>query len=247
MILIKTKKELEDLRESGKILHAILEELQEFTVAGTNLLEINELAEKRAQQHQAICSFKGYKGFSGSVCLSVNEEVVHSPPKDRYLQEGDILSIDMGITYQKMISDSAITFSIGKTTKQIETFLQTNKQALYSAIDIIQAGIHVGDIGACIQKKVEGAEYSIIRELTGHGVGRHLHEDPFIPNFGKKRTGPLLKPGMTIAIEPIIAMGKRSMETDKNDKWTVRTTDGSLASQFEHTLIVHEDHAEIVT
>lgn len=246
MIVIKSEKELTLMRESGKILHTILQALATLAIPGRNLLEFDTLACDLARKHNARCTFKGYRGFPSHVCLSLNDEVVHGIPRDKVLQDGDILGIDLGITYEGYITDGAITLGIGIITPKDSRFLKTVENTLYEVIRTIHTGIYVGDISSFIQTKVEEAGYSIVKELTGHGVGRSLHEDPFIPNYGEPKTGLILQNDMTLAIEPIIAMGRGQIQTD-TDGWTIRTTDGSLACQFEHTIIVHDTFAEIIT
>jgi methionyl aminopeptidase len=243
---IKNDKELQIMRESGLILRHILQELGQLVEPGRNLLDLDKQAEKLARKNNAVCTFKGYRGFRGNICLSVNDEVVHGIPKDRILNEGDIVSIDIGITYRGYITDSAITVGVGTITPKTAKFLETNQHTLQEVIKIIHAGTTVGDIGAFIQERTEKAGYSIVRELTGHGVGRSLHENPFIPNYGKKHSGEMLPSGVTLAIEPIIAMGKGDIQTD-DDGWTIRTSDGSFSCHFEHTIIVHDTFAEIIT
>jgi methionyl aminopeptidase len=245
-MIIKNDKELQIMRESGLILRHALQELGRLAEPGRNLLDLDKQAEDFAKKNNALCTFKGYRGFSGNICLSVNDEVVHGIPQDKILNDGDIVGIDMGITYRGFITDSAITVGVGSITPKTAQFLETNKHTLQEVIKTIHAGITIGDIGYFIQERTEKAGYSIVRELTGHGVGRSLHENPFVPNYGKKHTGEIVQAGVTLAIEPIIAMGKPDIKTDA-DGWTIRTSDGSLSCHFEHTIIVHDTFAEIIT
>lgn len=246
MITIKNDKELQLMRESGKILRFCLKELAKEAVAGRNLLELDQMALQLVQRHDAVCAFKGYRGYPANICLSVNDEVVHTIPKNYVLKEGDIVGIDFGVQYRGFITDSAVTVAVGQVPEKTTEFLKVGKDTLFEVIQTVREGIKVGDIGAFIQQKIEAAGYSIVEELTGHGVGRDMHEDPYIPNFGKAGTGPTLEAGMVIAIEPIYTMGKRHVYTDA-DQWTIKTRDRSLAAQFEHSLIVHDEFAEIIT
>lgn len=247
MILIKTEAELSLMRESGKILHEVLEALAQKSKPGVALIELDEYAAQMIGGFSdAESAFKGFHGFPAHICTCLNDEVVHGIPDRRVLQEGDILGIDMGITYKGYITDSARTIGIGQISPEASLFLSVNKDTLDEVLGMMKAGIYVGDIGAFVSQKIHDAGYSVIHELTGHGVGQFLHEDPYIPNIGVKGTGTMLKAGMTLAIEPIIAMGKRYIITDP-DGWMIRTKDGSLASQFEHTIIVHEDRVEVIT
>lgn len=245
-MFIRNDKDKQALRDSGRILHDVIAGVAQASFAGVNLLELDELAERLVKGMGAVCCFQGYKGFPATICLSVNDAVVHGIPYDYVLRPGDILGIDMGVLYDDVITDSAITIGIGTITPEQETFLKTTKEALSKAIAIVKNGIRVGDIGATVQAHVESKGYGIVRELTGHGVGRALHEDPHIPNYGTRGTGPTLRAGEVIAIEPITTMGKYAIYVD-NDDWTIRTRDGSLGAQFEHTLVITDNGAEVVT
>lgn len=245
-MFIRNDKDRQALRDSGKILHDVIVGVAQASFVGVNLLELDELAGRLVKGLGAECCFRGYKGFPSNICLSVNDAVVHGIPYDYVLRPGDILGIDMGVLYDDVITDSAITIGIGTITPEQEAFLTTTKEALNKAIAIVKHGIRVGDIGATVQAHVESKGYGIVRELTGHGVGRALHEDPHIPNYGTRGTGPTLRAGEVIAIEPITTMGKYAIYVD-NDDWTIRTRDRSLGAQFEHTLVITDNGAEVVT
>lgn len=246
MIIIKTQKELQIMREGGQILHRVLAELVKAVEPGRNELELDALARDLAKKYGATCSTMGYHGFPAHVCISVNDEVVHGIPKDSIFQEGDIVGIDFCITYQGLVTDSAVTVPVGKVPEKTAQFLDHTRTTLEGVIPLVKKGIRVGDISSFIQERAERAGYHPVEELTGHGVGRDMHEDPYVPNVGRKGTGPILEAGMTLAIEPILSLGSPAVRTDP-DGWTIRTRDGSLACQFEHTVIVHEDYAEIIT
>ena len=245
-MFIRNDKDKQALRDSGRILHDVIAGVAQASFPGVNLLELDELAGRLVKSLGAMCCFRGYKGFPANICLSVNDAVVHGIPYDYVLRPGDILGIDMGVLYDDVITDSAITIGIGSITPEREAFLTTTKEALSKAIAIVKHGIRVGDIGATVQAHVESKGYGIVRELTGHGVGRALHEDPHIPNYGTRGTGPTLRAGEVIAIEPITTMGKYAIYVD-NDDWTIRTRDRSLGAQFEHTLVITDNGAEVVT
>ncbi|MBI5754706.1 type I methionyl aminopeptidase [Candidatus Peregrinibacteria bacterium] len=245
-IPLKTSAQIAIMQKGGRILANILSTLGKEAKAGITTGYLNKKADELFTLYKAEPSFKGYRGFPASICASVNDEVVHGIPGDRILCEGDLLTIDCGVYYQGWHTDSAITVPIGICNVEIISFMKTAEKALASAIKIARPGIPLGDISAIIEKTVHEKGYSVVHDLTGHGIGEKLHEPPQIPNFGKKGSGPILKPGMTLAIEPIITMGKRFVET-KSDNWTVVTKDGSLACQVEHTIAVTERGAEILT
>jgi len=245
-IIIKTPAEIELMHESGRILHEILYTLKEKVAPGIKTYELDRYAEELFEKFDVIATFKGYQGFPASICTAVNEEIVHSIPGNRILQEGDIISIDAGVTYKGMITDSAITVRVGKVGKDTEEFAKTCESALMKGLNAIKPGIHLIEIGGAIQDEVEKNGYSIVKDLIGHGVGKTLHEDPEIPNFRTKNKGPILETGMTFAIEPIIAMGSGEMET-LEDHWTIVTKDRSLAAQAEHTIVVTDNGHKVLT
>lgn len=246
-ITIKNTEEINIMRESGKILARILKKLGNFSKPGITTKELDNYAEKLFRQYGVEASFKGYNGFPANICTSINEEVVHTIPSDRILKDGDILTIDCGVLHKGFNSDSAITVLIGDVKEDVKEFVFVVKKALAEAISKLKDGVRVNIIGDVIEKMVEEKHgYSIIRELTGHGVGRKLHEDPMILNYKSFNNGPVLKEGMTIAIEPIAGMGGASISTLR-DGWTVVTRDKMPSCQWEHTVLIKKDGCEILT
>ncbi|MBI2464089.1 type I methionyl aminopeptidase [Candidatus Peregrinibacteria bacterium] len=243
---LKTQEEIAIMREGGKILARILHELAKKAQPGITTEMLDQEAEKLFTALKVKPSFKGYRGYPANICASVNEEIVHAIPGKRRLYEGDIITLDAGVLHKGFHTDSAVTVPVGTIKPEITTFLKIVESALYKAISIIRPGIKIGDLSELIQKTVEKKGYSAVRDLTGHGIGKTLHEPPMIPNFGKKNTGLSLIPGMTIAIEPIVNMGERFMKT-LDDGWTIVTRDGSLSCQFEHTIVITTKGAEILT
>lgn len=243
---IKTEDEIQAMREGGKILAKILHELALQAKTGMTTEELNAKAEMMMAKHNVIPSFKGYRGFPAALCTSINEEIVHGIPGRRALKDGDILSIDCGVFYKGLHTDSAVTILIGNAKPDVREFVYAAQKALEKAFDIIRPGIYTGDIGFTIQHYVESRGYSIVRDFLGHGIGQALHEKPEVPNFGKKGKGALLAPGMTIAIEPIIAMGSRFCKT-LGDNWTAVTQDGKVACQIEHTILITPNGFEVLT
>lgn len=246
-IIIKNKEEIAIMRESGKILSRILKKLQNFTEPGKTTKELDQYADKLFRQYGVKASFKGYQGFPANICTSINEEVVHTIPSERVLKDGDIITIDCGVYYKGFHTDSAITILVGNVSENVKEFVFVVKKALYSAIDKLKEGVSITVIGETIQKIAEEKHgYSIIRDLTGHGVGRNLHEDPLIPNYKAFKHGEVLKEGMTIAIEPIVSMGS-GHTTILKDGWTIITNDKMPSCQWEHTVLIKKDGYEILT
>jgi len=245
-ITIKDKQELQSMREGGKILGLVLHELEKAAIAGITTAELDKIAEEIIHKHGATASFKGYRGYPASICTSVNEQVVHGIPGNYVLRDGNILTIDAGVFYKDLHTDSAITIGIGNIDENKRKFIATAEKALAKAIETVKPGIRVRVISGVIQDIVEKNGYSAIRDLVGHGIGKELHEDPQVPNFRDGDPGPILQAGMTIAIEPIIAMGDYSVKILR-DGWTFVTKDGSMSAQVEHTIVVTEKGAEILT
>lgn len=244
---LKSKEEIAIMRTGGKLLANTLQTVKAYAKPGITTGDLNACAEKFIAENNLVASFKGYQGFPASITTAVNEEVVHGIPGDRVLNDGDIICIDCGIFYKGLHTDAAISFAIGTVTdKKTLTLLKETRNALYLGIDQIKPGNHVGDIGYAIDNYLKGFNIETFRELTGHGVGHKLHEYPYVPNQGQKGEGPILKAGMTLAIEPITCLGKARMKTLK-DNWTIVTVDGSLASQEEHTVLVTDTGFEILT
>lgn len=246
MIILKSAKELERMKEAGKIVYLTHQELKKWIQPGITTAELDRIAEKIIRQHGATPSFKGYNGFPGSVCTSVNDELVHGIPGPRKLKEGDIISIDIGACYDGYHGDSAWTYPVGNISPEAERLLKVTEEALYKGLEQAKPGARIGDISHAIQTVAEEAGYSIVREYVGHGIGQSLHEAPSVPNYGLPGKGPRLKPGMTLAVEPMVNMGRRFVHT-LADNWTVVTTDGSLCAHFEHTIAITEEGHEILT
>ncbi len=246
LIQIFTAEELTSLRRAGKILRECLQETARHVRPGVTTLELDTVAENFIRSHEgATPAFKGYHGFSGTLCTSVNEEAVHGIPGPRTLEEGDIVSLDGGVIVDGLYTDACITVGVGTLSPEARQFLDATEEALRAACRMIQAGIRVGDISHTIQSFVEGKGYKCLRALTGHGLGKTLHQYPDIPNVGKPGQGPLIPAGTILAIEPITSMGSDEIR-ESDDGWTLCTRDGALAAHFEHTLYVREDGCEIL-
>ncbi|PFG02695.1 type I methionyl aminopeptidase [Bacillus sp. es.036] len=246
MIICKTPRELDIMREAGRIVALTHQELQKHIKPGVTTKELDTIADRFIRQLDAIPSFKGYNGFTGSICASVNEELVHGIPGDRVLAEGDIISIDIGAKYNGYHGDSAWTYPVGTISEQDERLLKVTEESLYKGLDEAKAGRRLSDISHAIQAYAEAEGFSIVREYVGHGVGQDLHEDPQIPHYGPPGKGPRLKQGMVLAVEPMVNMGSRYVRT-LSDNWTVVTTDGKNCAHFEHTIAVTEEGYEILT
>ena len=213
---------------------------------GIRTIELDKIAEEFIRDHGAIPAFKGYEGFPGSLCISVNDAVVHGIPGNYELRDGDIVSVDCGTILDGYVGDSAYTFTVGEVSEEIKLFLQRSKESLYKGIEQAVSGNRIGDIGYAIQSYVEQFGYGVVRELVGHGVGRKLHEDPQVPNYGKRGTGTKLSEGIVIAIEPMITFGKRDIIQER-DGWTIKTKDRKPAAHFEHDVAIRNGKAEILS
>lgn len=248
MISLKSESELEIIGRAGQIVAAVLERIREEARPGVSTEELDAIAEAYIrQQSGATPAFKGLYGFPGTLCTSINEEVVHGIPSDgRVLRDGDILSVDVGVELEGYFADHAITFAVGEVDPETERLLEITERALEEGIARARVGGHVGDIGAAISALVEDAGFSIIRELVGHGVGHAAHEDPQVPNYGKAGHGRRLQEGLVIAIEPMVNVGGRRIRT-LEDGWTVVTADGSLSAHFEHTVAVTPEGPRVLT
>lgn len=246
MELIKTPQQIALMREGGKILRQILHELALKATVGVRAREIDLHAETLMAKHHVSPSFKGYNGFPAVTCISINEEVVHTIPGERVLQDGDIVSIDCGVIHKGLHTDCAVTVLVGNVKPEVAAFVHATQKAFEKGAAAIKPGARIGDIGFAIAQFIESQGYSIVRDYTGHGIGENMHEEPHVPNFGKKGKGPLLLPGMTIAIEPIVTMGDRFVDV-LDDQWTVISRDNSYACQIEHTLAITETGCEILT
>lgn len=246
MIHIKTPAEIAAMREGGKILAEILHSLAIETKIGMRTEELNLKAEALMSRFNVSPSFKGYRGFPAVICTSVNEEVVHAIPGKRVLSDGDIISIDCGIIHKGLHTDAAVTVILGNVKPLVRKFVSIVQKSFEKVLPIIKPGCRTGDIGSTIQQWIESHRYSVVRDFIGHGVGLALHEDPEVPNFGKKGKGALLLPGMVIAVEPIIAMGERFVNI-LGDGWTAVTRDNKPACQIEHTIAITELGCEVLT
>ncbi len=243
---IKGDDEIKIMREGGRILGMILSELQKMLQEGVCGLEIDQKAEALMKQYGVLPSFKGYRGFPNVVCFNVNDQVVHGIPGKSMLKNGDIVTIDCGVIYKDFHTDSAVSAGVGSIGSELDRFLKTAEKALQKGIEAAGPGVRIHKISGTIQDIVERNGYSVVRDLTGHGIGKNLHEDPYVPNFRDLHHGPILQPGMTIAIEPIITMGNGRVKTLK-DNWTIITADGSFATQVEHTILITKKGVEILT
>lgn len=249
MSAILTEPEITAMRESGRMLATVLELIRRDVRAGMTPKDISVLAAKELERLGGRPAFKGFEGYPDIICISTNNEVQHSIPNDHVFADGDIVNFDFGVTYQGMVTDAGISLSIGgtdKADKAGQRLLEGTERALYAGIDQVRDGAHVGDISAAVQAVLQSYSLGIVRELVGHGVGHEMHEDPEIPNYGIKGTGPVLKAGMTIAIEPITTLGDHRIFQTR-DGWTLMTVDGSRSAQFEHSVLVTETGSEILT
>ncbi len=247
MIVIKSKGELAIMREAGRIVAEAEQVLREKVKPGVTTAELDVIADEIIAKRGATPSFKGYHGFPASICASINEEVVHGiPSKKRVLQDGDIIAIDIGATLKGFVGDGAFTIGVGNVSDTAKRLMQTTEAALMAGIAQARAGHHLDDISGAVQDVAEANGFSVVREYVGHGVGRAMHEEPQIPNYRQGKLGPQLKPGMTLAIEPMLNEGVWQTHTLR-DKWTVVTQDGKLSAHFEHTIAVTEGEPEILT
>ncbi len=246
MINIKTAHEITQLEIAGKIVGDTHKHLEKHIKPGISTKELDEIACNFIMKSGATPSFKGYGGFPASICTSINEEVVHGIPSNRKLKNGDIVSIDIGACYKGYHGDSAWTYPVGKISPEKEMLLKHTEKALYEGLKVIKSGVRVGDIGNEISTYIKNFNLGVVKELVGHGVGSKLHEEPDIPNYGKPKTGPLLKEGMVIAVEPMINLGTAEVLLE-DDEWTVVTADNSPSAHFEHTVLVTKDGIKILT
>lgn len=246
MITSKSKREIDLMRKAGEIVALAHQAVAEVIRPGITTGELDRIVEKVIRDHQATPSFKGYNGFPAAICASVNEVLVHGFPSKYALKEGDIISVDIGACYKGYHGDSAWTYAVGEVSDEAKHLMDVTKQSLYEGLKMVKAGVHLSDISNTIGEYVYSYGYSVPYEYTGHGIGANLHEDPAIPNYGPKGKGPILKAGMTLAIEPMVHRGKPFTKV-LDDDWTVVTKDGSLAAHYEHTVLVTEEGYEILT
>lgn len=246
MISIKSPREIEMMKKAGRITGGALKHAGEVVRAGMTTYELDKIINRYIVSHGAKPSFLGYGGFPGSACISVNDEVIHGIPGPRKLKSGDVVSVDVGAYIDGFHGDSAKTYIIGDVSDEVRALLKSTEESLYKAIEIARVGTRLGDIGHTVQKYNEDNGYSVVREFVGHGVGRELHEDPEVPNYGKEGRGPRLVEGMVIAIEPMINLGTEKVYV-MPDEWTVRTRDGKPSAHFEHTIAITKDGPIILT
>lgn len=245
-IRIKTPAEIDILRKAGKILASIIRELESSLKSGMTTKDIDTLAEGFIRRANVLPAFKGYRGFPGCACISVNEEVVHGIPGPKVIKDGDIVSIDVGIIHDDYYSDTAVTVGVGHLTEACQKLIQVTKESLYSGIEQAKPSNRLSDISAAVQRHIEKNNFSVVRNFVGHGIGRQLHEEPEIPNFGEPHKGPVLKEGMVFAIEPMVNLGRHQTKI-LSDGWTVVTEDGKPSAHFEHTIAITNKGPEILT
>ena len=244
----KKPSEIAAMRESGRMLATVLELLRHSAKPGMSTMDLNIIAEKELQSLGGKPAFLGYQGFPAVLCVSINDEVVHGiPSKNKIIEDGDIVSLDFGVVFDSMITDAAISVIVGNPRSEEDVRLvKMTEKSLLDGINVIKDGVKVGDIAESIQKRLDSNKFGIVRDLVGHGVGHDLHEDPNIPNYGHRGQGPILRKNMTIAIEPMATLGGYEVKVDK-DGWTILTVDGSRSAHFEHTVLITETGAEILT
>ena len=246
MIIRKSAAEIEGMARAGELVHETLQLCADHLEPGVSMLELDRLAEEHIRAHGGIPTSKGYKGFPAALCISPNSMVVHGIPTDYRAQEGDLISVDLGVTLNGLVADSAVTLGVGEIDAEAQRLLDVCQDALAAGIEHARPGNHLSDISHAVQVVVEEAGFSVVRSLVGHGVGRSYHEEPQIPNYGQPGRGPEIKPGLVVAVEPMVNMGDwRTRQLA--DGWTVVTSDGSLSAHFEHTIAVTSDGAEVLT
>ncbi len=246
MIRLKNPEEIEFIKESAQILGKAHGEVAKWVKEGVSSLKLDNIAEEFIRDNNGVPSFKNYNGFPASLCISLNEQVVHGIPNERVLKSGDIVSIDCGVYYKGYHSDSAYTYPIGEVSEDVLKLLRVTKESLYIGIENAKVGGRIGDVSFAIQEYVEKFGYGIVRELVGHGLGRDLHESPEVPNYGKRGKGPKIKSGLVIAIEPMINLGTKNI-VQEADGWTIRTKDRLPSAHYEHTIAVLDDKTEVLT
>jgi methionyl aminopeptidase len=245
-IIVKSRDEIAIMKEAGRIVSAVRDLLVASLRPGIVELELDEIARREFKKAGVIPTFLNYQGFPATVCISINDEIVHGIPGKRKIKDGDIVSIDIGCTYKGFVADTAVSAGVGNLAPEAQRLIDVTREAVWRGIRASRAGSKTGDIGHAIQTYVESEGLAIVREYVGHGVGREMHEDPAVPNFGDPGTGTPLRPGMVIAIEPMVNLGDWRTKRD-DDEWTVRTIDGALSAHFEHTLAITDGEAEVLT
>ena len=245
-IVVKSQDEIAIMREGGRIVAETIQLLVERLRPGLVEEELDQIVRKEFRKRGVEPTFLGYLGYPATVCVSVNDEIVHGIPGAREIMDGDVVSIDLGCTYKGFVADSAITVGVGNVSAQAQRLIEVTREALWRGIGAARAGARIGDIGSAVQTYVESQGMSVVREYVGHGVGRQMHEDPQIPNYGTPGSGQVLRAGMVIAIEPMVNLGDWRTKKDA-DNWTVRTLDGTLSAHFEHTMAIRDGKAEVLT
>ena len=246
-VSVKSHREIELMREAGKILGTVLNNLTKEIKPGMSTWHIDKMGEDMIRSFDCVPSFLGYGGYPASICVSINDEVVHGiPSKKRIVKEGDIVSLDAGVIYKGYHSDAARTHGVGEISKEAKQLIEVTRQSFFEGIKYAKAGNHLNDISAAVQAYAEKFGYGVVRDLVGHGIGEHLHEDPEVPNFARRRKGIRLQAGMTLAVEPMINIGRPGVRW-LDDEWTVVTEDGSLSAHYENTILVGEDGPEILS
>ncbi|QHQ60600.1 type I methionyl aminopeptidase [Anaerocolumna sedimenticola] len=246
-VIIKSEREIELMREAGNILAIVHEELEKYIKPGISTLDIDKKADEIIRSYGCIPSFLNYNGFPASICVSINEQVVHGiPNKSTFLRDGDIVSLDAGVIYKGYQSDAARTWAVGEVNEEALKLIEVTEQSFYEGIKYAKAGNHLYEISAAIQDYVESFGFSVVRDLVGHGIGKNMHEEPQIPNFRQKRRGIRLEPGMTFAIEPMVNAGRYDVYWEDDD-WTVTTDDGSLSAHYENTILITDGEPEILS
>jgi methionyl aminopeptidase len=246
MIIYKSEEEIRSMKRSNQIVAKILSELGLMIKPGIQTKDLNEYAERRTREMDAVPAFKGYRGYPASLCTSINEEIVHGIPSSRTLRSGDIISLDFGVVYDGFYGDAAVTYPVGEITPRVEKLIATARESFAMGLAKIKEGNRLSDISYAIQSHVESQGFSVIRSFVGHGIGFSLHEEPQVPNFGSPGRGPKLRPGMVLAIEPMIAIGNWEVEI-LSDNWTAVTKDRSLTAHYEHTVALTQNGVEILS
>lgn len=246
MIIVKSPREIVLMREAGRIVASVFDALKPHLKPGVTTKELDRIAEKTIRDQGAIPSFLGYGGFPASICTSINDTLVHGIPDNTKLKEGDIISLDVGAIYKGYNGDAARTYAIGKISEEAARLVRVTEESFFEALKVVKPGAHLSDISHAIQTYCEERGYSLPRDYTGHGIGRDMHEDPAIPNYGLPGYGPILREGMCLAIEPMVNQGRHNTKV-MSDDWTVKTVDGKLASHYENTIVVTKDGYEILT
>lgn len=247
MVIRKSRNELDKMRRAGLIVAQTLRELRQMVAPGVTTGELDAYAEKKIRSAGAYPTFKGYRNFPASICASVNDEVVHGIPSSRKLREGDIIKIDCGATLDNYVGDAAISVGVGQVSEDAEKLMETTRDSLFRAMEKMVEGNRLYDVSYAVQEFVEERGYTLVRDFCGHGIGQRMHEDPQVPNYGRPGTGPRLKAGWVLALEPMVNLGAAEVSIDERDKWTVRTKDGKYSAHFEHTIAVTDNGPIVLT